>query len=348
LLTKANPLLPGLWPLINGNVLLNLLQSRFSLLTFAGMIDFIRRFKMTYVVYNFFHRKELLHNSLLYKKYGLKKKYFSSISSKDFRNAPVTGSLPAANAALSNTALYQASSTQNQESILSYAANGFLVLRNYLTTLQADALNAEVERLVKSGTVKPGHRNKIMFAIHHSALLRSIDEEKKLKDFLAVLMEGEPVLFQSINFVMGSEQHTHSDSIHMTTYPQGGLLGVWIALDDINENNGPLHYYPGSHLLPYYLNSDYDNEGSACLLGNKSYDAYEAMIAAKIEEKGIQKKIFTARKGDLLVWHANLFHGGEPHSDKNLTRKSMVLHYFKKDAICYHEITQRPALIKMQ
>jgi ectoine hydroxylase-related dioxygenase (phytanoyl-CoA dioxygenase family) len=132
----------------------------------------------------------------------------------------------------------------------------------------------------------------------------------------------------------------------MTTYPLGGLLGVWIALEDITTENGPLHYYPGSHKLPYYLNSDYNNEGTDYMIGDKSYAEYEKMMQQKIAEQGLKKEIFKAKKGDLLIWHANLFHGGEPHTNKNMTRKSMVLHYFKEHSICYHEITQRPALIK--
>ena len=32
--------------------------------------------------------------------------------------------------------------------------------------------------------------------------------------------------------------------------------------------------------------------------------------------------------------------------DKERTRKSMVFHYYAKDVICYHEITQRPTLKK--
>lgn len=124
------------------------------------------------------------------------------------------------------------------------------------------------------------------------------------------------------------------------------LLGVWIALEDITEENGPLHYYPGSHRLPYYLNADYQNEGNAWKLGSKSYSEYEEMVAKKIKENGIQKTKFLAKKGDLLIWHANLFHGGEPHQNKLHSRKSMVYHYFKAGSVCYHEITQRPALIK--
>ncbi len=184
-----------------------------------------------------------------------------------------------------------------------------------------------------------------MFAIHQSNLLKNIGEDRNLLELLSAIMGEEVKLFQSINFKMGSEQHTHSDSIHMTTFPLGGLLGVWIALEDIELDNGPLQYYPGSHKLPYYLNEDYDNEGNANLIGAKDYSAYEEMIEEKLQECAPQKKIFTAKAGDLLIWHANLFHGGEPHLNKAKTRKSMVLHYFATNRICYHEITQQPALI---
>jgi ectoine hydroxylase-related dioxygenase (phytanoyl-CoA dioxygenase family) len=161
-----------------------------------------------------------------------------------------------------------------------------------------------------------------------------------------VLLGGKAKLFSSINFLMGSQQKSHSDSIHMTTFPLGGLLGVWIAMEDIGPDNGPLHYYPGSQKLPYYLNEDYDNAGNAWLLGEKGYQEYEKMMATKIKEHDIQKEVFYAKKGDLLIWHANLFHGGEPHLDKSKTRKSMVLHYYDENCVCYHEISQRPAFFE--
>ena len=144
----------------------------------------------------------------------------------------------------------------------------------------------------------------------------------------------------------GSEQASHSDSIHMTTYPLGGLLGVWIALEDIHEDNGPLHYYPGSHLFPYYLNKDYNNEGNRWMIGDQLYTAYEEMIDKKLEGIELSKKTFHAKKGDVLIWHANLIHGGNPHHDKSKTRKSMVFHYSAEYVVCYHEISQRPALMK--
>jgi phytanoyl-CoA hydroxylase len=310
------------------------------------MKAFLRRFKLSYAVYNFFHRSALQHNIPLFKKYGLKKKYYSSLSSKDFSNLPRPAEALPAPEGITASQLYREADPATREQLLAFAQNGFLVIKNFLLAAQVEAVNDEIARLQQSGTVETGVRNRIMDAIHQSALLKSIGEDSQLLELLGLLLNGEAVLFQSINFLMGSEQSTHSDSIHMTTYPLGGLLGAWIALEDITEHNGPLHYYPGSHKLPYYLNADYNNEGNAWMLGRQSYTAYEHMIAQKLNAQGIEKVIYTPCKGDLLVWHANLFHGGEPHTDKSKTRKSMVFHYFKKDVLCYHEISQRPALLK--
>jgi phytanoyl-CoA hydroxylase len=310
------------------------------------MLGIIRRLKFSYALYNFFHKKELHHNEILYKKLGLNKKYYSPISSKDFKkfNSPAHPEIKSQD--LIKTTLYTQTSDENRKSIQEYDNNGYCIIKNYLSAEQVDKINGEIDQLLKIKKVKFGYGGKIMFAIHVSDLLNKIGNDSKLHELLFVLLQGNPVLFQSINFVMGSEQDTHSDSIHMTTYPLGGLLGAWIALEDVDDSNGPLHYYPGSHKLPYYLNKDYANEGSRFLIGDKSYSAYEKMIAGKIKSLGIKKEIFKAKKGDLLIWHANLFHGGEAHRDKTKTRKSMVLHYFKENSICYHEITQRPALIK--
>ena len=312
------------------------------------MLEFIRQYKIVFALYNFFHRKELKHNELVYQKLGLAKKYYSSISSKDFKQFENTNTdnIQVDPAKISNSSLFKTLQEADKQSLLDYNKNGFAVLNAYLSAEKVEEINAEIEMLMGNKTIAITNKNKLMFAIHHSALLSNIGNDKGLKELLSVLIDGEAVLFQSINFLTGSEQHTHSDSIHMTTYPLGGLLGVWIALEDITEENGPLHYYPGSHRLPYYLNADYQNEGSTWKLGSKSYSEYEDMVAKKIKENGIQKTKFLAKKGDLLIWHANLFHGGEPHQNKLHSRKSMVYHYFKAGSVCYHEITQRPALIK--
>lgn len=310
------------------------------------MLNFIRRFKLTYMIYNLFQRGKLKHNERLYKLLGLRKWYFSPISSADFVNcdpsriSKIVHTVPS-----ESTVLYKELDAESQESVRNFDRDGYVILQHYLDKETVSSVNNEIAAMLESGKVQFRYKNKIMFAIHQSELLRKIGEDKKLLELLNSLVGDEMKLFSSINFIMGSEQKTHSDSIHMTTYPLGGLLGVWIALDDINDENGPLHYYPGSHKQPYYLNADYDNAGNAFMIGSKDYSAYEAMIAEKLEDQQSNKKVFHAKKGDLLVWHANLFHGGEPHINKSKTRRSMVFHYYAVNRVCYHEISQRPALI---
>lgn len=306
----------------------------------------IRRIKLSYMLYNLFQRKKLQHNVALYRKLGLRKAYFSPVSSRDFAHLdPAALSLKDGLPSATQTALYARLDEPSKQSIRDFGQEGYAIIHQYLDEAAVAAVNKEIEDLMASGQVSFKYGNKIMFAIKQSALLRGIGEDAELRALLSALMGDEASLFQSINFLTGSQQKTHSDSIHMTTFPLGGLLGVWIALEDIGLDNGPLHYYPQSHKLPYYLNADYDNEGNWLMLGDKGYGGYEQMLAEKVAAHGIQKKVFTAKKGDLLIWHANLLHGGEPHLDKARTRKSMVLHYFGARHICYHEITQRPALM---
>lgn len=307
----------------------------------------IRRLKIAYELYNIFHKSELIRNVQFYRKYGIHKKYYSSISSEDFKhlNGEEIANI-GRDKNIEDIEYYNTWDQQVQESIKSFDDLGYCVIPNFLDAETVDKVNTEIEDLLKSGKIQYKYVNKLMFAIHKSPYLGRLWKNHPFNELLNYLIKGNAELFQSINFLHGSEQETHSDSIHMTTFPLGGLLGVWIALEDIDEENGPIHYYPESHKLPYYMNGDYNNVGSRFMLGDKGYTAYEAMIKEKIASKKINKEVFTASKGDMFIWHANLLHGGEPHINKDRNRKSMVLHYFDSRRICYHEITQRPALIK--
>jgi phytanoyl-CoA hydroxylase len=307
----------------------------------------IRRLKLAYMAYNFFNRSKLKHNERLYKTLRLKKFYFSPISSKDF--AGIDQSMLGQHKdvkEVSKTSLFGTLSNEDQQSLMNFEKEGYAILKQYVSKEKIELINREIDALINTRQVKFKYRKKIMFAYRKIEALRNVASETHLMELLSSLLSDEAKLFQSINFLTGSEQETHSDSIHMTTFPLGGLLGVWIALEDIETDNGPLHYYPGSHKLPYYLNKDYDNEGNFLLTGDKDYSEYEKMIKGKIKEFELEKKVFTAKAGDLLIWHANLFHGGEVHANKQKTRKSVVLHYYAKNRICYHEITQRPALFE--
>ena len=199
----------------------------------------------------------------------------------------------------------------------------------FFSAATADGINHELAGLTATKRISQRYRNKFTFAFRQSARIQTAGEGA-LRALATAILSHDTTLFQSINFLTGSEQRPYSESIHMSTFPLGGMAAAWVALENITPGNGVLHYYPGSHRLPYYLNADYANEDTSWLTGNQEYTAYEATIAKKIAEMGTQKQLFFARKGDIFLWHANLMHGGKPHRDPAQTRKSMVFRYFSR------------------
>jgi len=307
----------------------------------------LKRSKLGYKIYNFFNKKYLVHNVPLYKKYGLKKKYYSSISSQDFKGLDEELNLydkENSKDLLKMTPEFLALDKDTQDSIINWSDQGYAIIRGFLSPDEVDSINQEIENLIETGKLKASYKGtKYMFANRISKLINTIGNGK-MKLILEILLKREVSLFQTINFKTGSQQRTHSDSIHMTTFPKGNLIATWVALQDVTMDDGPLHYYPGSHKLKYVMNEEYDNIGTKYKLGSKDYGAYEDKIKEVVKESNLEKKEFIAKKGDMLIWHANLLHGGNKVDVDGNTRKSMVFHYYAKNVICYHEITQRPTL----
>lgn len=308
----------------------------------------LKRFKLFHWLYNVLHYKQLRHNRVAYQKFGIHKPLFASISSKDFPDKKSQAWLDIQNArtVVSSQPGFKNFPPEVQTKIENWSDNGYLILNKLISNQTVDAVNAEIERLLQTGDLRFTNGNKLMFAHNQSALINSITQLPGLISVLEFILNKKLVPFQTINFITGSQQKAHSDSIHMTTYPLGYLIAVWIALEDINENNGPLFYYPGSHQLPFLLNSDYNQSSTLLALGKKKYSDYEDALDEILVEKHFVKQTFLAKKGDALIWHANLVHGGAPIADPSSTRKSMVIHYYAEDVIKYHEITERPSLLK--
>jgi ectoine hydroxylase len=308
-------------------------------------MDF-KQFKPVHWIYNLLHYKQLLHNRRAYKQYHIHKPLIASISSKDFPDKESRAWLDTGDSAqlAPQKEGFENFSPAVQQKILNWSANGYMVLDKYFSSEICDAVNEEIDRLVNNGRL-PFKGNKLMFANKRSSLIKSITRDAGMLQLLHFLLDKKMEPFQTINFLTGSGQRAHSDSVHMTTYPLGYLIAAWIALEDIHPDSGPLVYYPGSHKLPYLLNNEWNKDSSFLSLGKQDYTDYEDMVEELIATRQLQKTELIAKKGDVLIWHANLIHGGSPIRNTALTRKSMVIHYYASDVIKYHEITERPSLM---
>lgn len=313
------------------------------------LVSQLRSYKFTYTLYNFLHPKKVRRYKSNLKKYGVKKSAFGSVSSKDFEHLNQTKpwlDLSPEELSIKSKAGFNDFDEATQKQIIEWSENGYLILRNFYSSEQVDSINSEVDSMLKDNKVslKYGGR-KIMFAFKQSKIIEKCSNDPRLIKLLNFILDREVEPFSSINFIRGSEQKAHSDYVHMTTYPPGNLIAAWMAFEDVNLDNGTIFYHPGSHKLPYILNPNFNHGGSKTRIGSSAYKNYELKMEEVIQKNSFIKQDFIANKGDVFIWHANLLHGGNPILKSESTRKSMVVHYFPKDVIAYHEITQRPALI---
>ncbi|HEY0380587.1 MAG TPA: phytanoyl-CoA dioxygenase family protein [Candidatus Elarobacter sp.] len=181
----------------------------------------------------------------------------------------------------------------------------------------------------------------------HDPAVRAVATHPAVIDVLRLLYGREPLPFQTLNFLTGTEQQTHSDVIHFSSLPSGFMCGVWMALEDVSMRQGPLHYVPGSQLLPEL---DYEHLGIRPVDGEHtwlnpntwaSYAEYEQKIDALTAENGVRREELAIRRGSFLVWSANLLHGGSPRDDRSLTRKSQVTHYYFDNVVPFTPMFSR-------
>jgi len=311
--------------------------------------EIIRRFKPIYIVNNVLNYGRLANSKELYSKYGLRKSKTSLVSAKDFEGIesekPWLDQFDSADLLPAHDH-FKTMSPTHQKSLLDWSKNGYVILDSFVDEKEVDQINNHIDRMVADRSVdfKYDHSLRIMNSIKTNPELKTLACSEKLESTLAMLLGKNVSNFQSINFLKGSEQKAHSDSIHMTTFPLGYLIAVWIALEDIEEDQGPLFVHPGSHHLDYVLSKDFNNEGNYLFFSKNAYRKYEAAIENIIEVNNFKRKKLKAKKGDVILWHANILHGGTKIIDPDSSRKSMVLHYLADDVIKYHEITNRPAI----
>jgi len=164
--------------------------------------------------------------------------------------------------------------------------------------------------------------------------VRAIAVNAAVIDLLSKLYGRRAFPFQSLNFPVGTQQHLHTDAVHFSSIPPRFMCGVWLALEDIAPEAGPLCYVPGSHQWPMIDNMLIGRRGRGAdpkHVQQPYHDAWNAMIAAR----GATVETFAAKKGQALIWCANLLHGGSPQSDPRRTRWSQVTHYYFDDCVYY-------------
>ncbi|WP_076072703.1 phytanoyl-CoA dioxygenase family protein [Sphingomonas montana] len=164
--------------------------------------------------------------------------------------------------------------------------------------------------------------------------VRAIASNQVVLELLGKLYGRSAFPFQTLNFPVGTQQEAHTDMVHFSSLPERFMCGVWLAMEDVGPDAGPVFYLPGSHRWPNMTNALIGRRGYGRSLTSAQQPFAEGWRAL-CAHYGVAPEPFLARKGQALIWSANLLHGGSHQVDRTLTRWSQVTHYYFDDCIYY-------------
>lgn len=167
---------------------------------------------------------------------------------------------------------------------------------------------------------------RVQDAWQESDAVRELALLPDIQNLLQLFWGRKPFAFQTLNFPVGTRQHFHSDAVHFHSEPPGFMCGVWVALEDIHPEAGPLEYYPASHQLPYLQPRDVNYHQMPGCTPDQSI--FHQIWSDELKAHRLERQVFTPRLGQALIWTANLIHGGAAVSDYSRTRWSQVTHFF--------------------
>jgi phytanoyl-CoA hydroxylase len=232
-----------------------------------------------------------------------------------------------------------------------YERDGFLVVPDFLSADECDALQARAAALVagfdpgparttfstrdqghardryfldSGGAIRfffeeegPDALNKIGHALHDlDPVFDRISRLPKLAALAHDIGLARPLLLQSMyifkNPGVGGEVDWHQDATYLHTTPVS-VTGLWIALDDADRANGCLLAWPGAHRGP--LRRRFRRAGEAMVMDELDATPWPAAEPVPIE----------VRRGSLVVLHGLLPHGSRANRSPR-PRHAYTLH----------------------
>ena len=244
--------------------------------------------------------------------------------------------------------------TEDQAALLSsWITDGYVVLEQAIPSDLIDAVTSDLDKAFSGGMpnvrfechkVGTGlvnwqpevvqHAAKVIDMHHYSPAAREMMFADPISDFFGLIFESKAFASQTLGFVRGSGQEGHQDSAYVPYTIPEQFAATWVALEDVTIGAGELFYYPGSHRFADFLyggrfKSLVEAERCGYTVDRAEVEQHVAKLRERARHLKLGKKVLEAKKGDVLVWHADLVHGGNPVSG-DVTRKSFVTHYCPK------------------
>lgn len=219
--------------------------------------------------------------------------------------------------------------------LLAWRRDGFVVRRGFAPPHLVDAYSAVCKAL---GRPEGWHSPVPCLQV---AEIRGLCLFPELMRLLERLIGAEMGLHLNLTGWVSSERTWNQDAYLNPDFVGARYCGVWVALDDIHPDSGPLEVIPGSHRwgamsgarVRAYLTDDearqigHEHAGDAGHWAKYAEPFVTRAFEERIARAGVEPVPFLGRKGDVLVWHAHLAHRGSAPRRRDLERRALISHY---------------------
>lgn len=209
-----------------------------------------------------------------------------------------------------------------------YDRDGFAVVRNFYSPDELEALKRELDRYITEviPTLPDKHAFyedrsrpetlKQMQMMQEDAYFAEIAKHPRWID-LAETLIGEEVLAlgpEWFNKPPGTNHPTppHQDNYYFNLVPPN-VATIWMALDDVDEENGCIRYVPGSHL------TGFRPHGRTSVLG------FSQGITDYGPDDHAIEALMILQPGDAIIHHGNTIHRADPNRSATRHRRSFAM-----------------------
>lgn len=233
---------------------------------------------------------------------------------------------------------YNLTDAQFQKNLQSdFRRDGFVFLKGFLKSSDVDILHNRITDFIVRKVPEMPKEQIYYEDASNKSTLKQLQELYKYDPFfknlmfesdfetLASILLNEKVIGKNLQYfnkppLIGQQTPPHQDGFYFKLEPNEAVT-MWLALENVDEENGCIRYVSGSHLKgmrPHQKTS---------LLGFS-----QGITDFGTEEDILNEKYFTAHPGDLLVHHSLTIHRADGNTSETRSRKALGFIYYSEKA----------------
>jgi phytanoyl-CoA hydroxylase len=216
-----------------------------------------------------------------------------------------------------------------------YDDDGYVFIPGFLNEEEVENINEKLKSFIRDNVADmpdnfvfyedkndPATLKQLQDIQNYDPFFSKILNESRFKEIANVLL-AENVIGKSVEYFnkparIGKLTPAHQDNYYfMLTPPQA--ITMWMALENVDEENGCLRYIKGSHLNGMRRHSRTKSLG------------FSQGITDYSEEEFAKEVALAAKPGDLLIHHSMTIHRADANQSHR-SRKSLGFIYFGESA----------------